>query len=95
MIANGSTQAALEERAVGAGLRSREHFGGPRRRPPQPHAAGTHGHRPPPRDRRQPRQKLADIAEELGLSRVRQLQRRAEDALRAETPTNLALAVGG
>jgi hypothetical protein len=28
---------------------SREHFSGPRRRPPRPHAAGTHGHRPPPR----------------------------------------------
>jgi hypothetical protein len=35
-----------------------------------------------------PSQKLTDIAEELGLSRVRQLRRRAEDALRAETPAN-------
>lgn len=34
---------------------------------------------------------------ELGLSRVRvrQLQRRAEDTLRAKTPANLALAAGG
>jgi DNA-directed RNA polymerase sigma subunit (sigma70/sigma32) len=41
--------------------------------------------------------KLADVAEDLGLSRVRvrELQRRAEDALRAETPANLALAAGG
>ncbi len=69
------------------GHRSREHLGGPRRRSPRPHAAGTHGHRPPPRD----------VAEELDLSRLRmrQLQRRAEDALRAETPANLALAAGG
>jgi hypothetical protein len=69
------------------GHRSRKHLGGPRRRPPRPHAAGTHGHRPPPRD----------VAEELDLSRlcIRQLQRRAEDALRAETPANLALAAGG
>ena len=46
---------------------------------------------------RQPSQKLADVAEELSLSRVRvrQLQRRAEDALRAETPANLVLAAGG
>jgi hypothetical protein len=85
MIADGCPQAALE------------HLGGPRRRPPQPNAAGTHGHRPPPRDQRPPSQKLTDVAEELGLShvRVRQLQRRAEDALRAETPVNLALAACG
>jgi len=40
--------------------------------------------------------KLSDVAEDLGLSRVRvrELQRRAEDALRAETPANLALAAG-
>jgi len=40
---------------------------------------------------------LEERVVELGLScvRVRQLQRRAEDALRAETPANLALAAGG
>jgi len=48
-----------------------------------PHSAGTHSHRPPQRDRRPPTQKLADVPEELGLSRVRirRLQRNAEDAL--------------
>jgi hypothetical protein len=40
---------------------------------------------------------LADVAEDLGLScvRMRQIQRPAEDALRAETPANLAIAAGG
>jgi DNA-directed RNA polymerase sigma subunit (sigma70/sigma32) len=42
------------------------------------------------RDRWPPTQNLADVAEELGLSRerVRQLQRRAEDSLRAEMTAN-------
>src|SRR5215211_5392567 len=84
MIADGCPQAALEERVVEA-----------------IEAASTsvalegalHGLTQPEHTVK----KLADVAEELGLSRVRvrQLQRRAEDALRAETPANLALAAGG
>jgi hypothetical protein len=96
----GRVPASRPRGARRGGHRSREHLGGPRRRPPRPHAAGTHGYRPLPRDRRPPSQKLADVAEELGLSHVRvrhvrQLQCRAEDELRAETPANLALAAGG
>jgi RNA polymerase primary sigma factor len=96
MIADGSPQAALEERVVEAieaastsvaledalhGLTQSEHTVIVLR-----HGIGG----------RQAK-KLADVAEELGLSRVRvrQLQHRAEDALRAETPANLALAAGG
>jgi DNA-directed RNA polymerase sigma subunit (sigma70/sigma32) len=94
MIADGSPQAALEERVMEAieaastsvaledalhGLTQSEHTVIVLR-----HGIGG----------RQAK-KLADVAEELGLSRVRQLQHRAEDALRAETPANLALAAGG
>ena len=93
MIADGSPQAALEERVVEAieaastsvaledALTQSEHTVIVLR-----HGIGG----------RQAK-KLADVAEELGLSRVRvrQLQHRAEDALRAETPANLALAAGG
>jgi len=80
----------LHDALLEGGLRGlvRDHLGGPRRRPPLHHAAGTHSHRPLPRDRRPPSQKRADVAEELDLSRVRQLQRRVEDALRAETPAD-------
>jgi DNA-directed RNA polymerase sigma subunit (sigma70/sigma32) len=97
MIADGSPQAALEERVVEAikaastsvplkgalhGLTKPEHTVIVLRR----HGIGG----------RQAK-KLADVAEDLGLSRVRvrELQRRAEDALRAETLANLALAAGG
>jgi hypothetical protein len=74
MIADGSPQAALEERLVEAIEAASTSVA----------LEGTlHGLTQP------------DVAEELGLSRVRQLQRWAEGALRAETPANLALAAGG
>lgn len=85
MIADGSPQAALEERIVEAIKAASTSV---------PLTGALHGLTKPEHT---VIRKLADVAEDLGLSRVRvrELQRLAEDALRAETPANLALAAGG